>query len=87
MDQNLSGGFFMFLQLQKGLLAMTLAIALIVPLASNASDKAVVNERNTRVRVLIPEGLVGILFYVVFIFQNQEEGKALYASENINGMV
>ncbi len=38
----------MFLQIQKGLFAIILSVALIFPLASSASDKAVVHEKSRK---------------------------------------
>jgi thiol-disulfide isomerase/thioredoxin len=43
-----SGGFFMSLHFQKGLLATVLSAVLIFPLASSASDKAVVHEKSKK---------------------------------------
>jgi thioredoxin 1 len=60
----------MFLQFQKRLFTMIFAVAIILPLASNASDKKIVNEKNKKDTALVQEKKAVIPAKTILFFMN-----------------
>jgi thioredoxin 1 len=69
-ELTFSGGFFMFLQFQKGFFSMALAIALIVPLAGHASDKAAAHEKSQKDSAMVQSKKPAVPAKTILFFMN-----------------
>ena len=60
----------MFLQFQKGLFALVLAVVIVYPLASNASDKEVVHQESKKDTAMAQEKKIAIPAKTILFFMN-----------------